>query len=245
MKSVMITGSTSGIGEALFKLYCAESYHVIACGRNKTKLDSYQLSHQLNNQHMQTLAFDITQPNEIKNAAKHVSTIDILILNAGDCAYLDDINNFDAELFARIINTNLISLGYLLQYFLPKLSTGGQVVFISSSATLLPFPKAEAYGASKAGINYLANSLRVDLAATHIDVTLVQPGFIQTPLTNKNTFDMPFMISSDRAARLIYEGIDKRKKLLQFPRRLIILLKILAFLPTAFWIGLITRSSTS
>lgn len=239
MKNVLITGATSGIGEALFEKYRQQQYQVIACGRNKQKLASYEVGSET----VQTLAFDIKKPDAIKAAASKVSTIDILILNAGDCAYIEDINYFDGDLFANIIHTNLVSLGYLLQYFLPKLSAGGQVVFISSSAALLPFPKAEAYGASKAGIDYLANSLRVDLSKKNIDVTLVHPGFIKTPLTDKNTFDMPFMISSHRAADLIYQGVNSRKHYLHFPKRLTLLLKALSFLPTSIWIRIATRTS--
>ena len=192
MTKVMITGATSGIGEALVEKYLWMGHSVVACGRNKAKLDSMK-GHK---NHVETLAFDVTNKSEIADAAEKTSNIDILILNAGDCRYIDDVMAFNGDDFHNIVNTNLTSLGYLLQYFLPKLSSGGQVVFVSSSATILPFSRAQAYGASKAGIDYLANSLRLDLQAHHIGVTLVHPGFVKTPLTHKNTFDMPFMINS-------------------------------------------------
>ena len=235
----MITGATSGIGEALLAKYHAEGHHVIACGRNKDKLA--QFAQQYN--HLETLAFDITNTDEIAAAAHQISSVDILVLNAGDCAYIDDVMAFDGDVFANIININLISVGYLLQYFLPKLSAGSQLVFISSSATILPFPKAQAYGASKAGIDYLANSLRVDLHAHNIDVTLVHPGFVKTPLTNKNTFNMPFMISSDKAANTIYQAVVKRKDYLHFPKRLTITLKVIALLPSKVWLWLAKKSA--
>lgn len=241
MSNVLITGATSGIGESLLKKYSQQQHHVIACGRNTTKLASFQRD----NNHIQSLAFDVTKPDEIASAAAKVNAIDILILNAGDCAYIEDIDNFNGELFAHIVQTNLVSLGYLLQYFLPKLSAGGQVVFISSSASLIPFPKAQAYGASKAGMDYLANSLRIDLKAKKIDVTLVHPGFIKTPLTDKNTFDMPFMITSECAAELIYQGVNQRKHYLHFPKRLTLLIKALSLLPTSLWLRVATRNLTS
>jgi short-subunit dehydrogenase len=240
MKKVLITGATSGIGESLLATYAQQHHQVIACGRNEEKLANYQRS----NHSMQTLAFDVTKPEQVANAAADVDSIDMLILNAGDCAYLDDIEYFDGQLFAHIVQTNLVSLGYLLQYFLPKLSAGGQVVFISSSASLLAFPKAQAYGASKAGMDYLANSLRLDLAIKNIDVTLVHPGFIKTPLTDKNTFAMPFMITSDRAATLIYQGVSKRKHYLHFPKCLTLIIKALSLLPTTVWLYIVTRKAT-
>lgn len=238
-KTVLITGATSGIGESLLKEYIGHGYHIFACGRNKNKLDELSL---LYPEKITPFAFDITQPAEIETMAKKIASVDILLFNAGDCQYLDDVMKFDGNTFANIININLQSLGYLLQHLLPKVSSTGQVVFVSSSATILPFPKAQAYGASKAGVDYLAKSLALDLKNTGIDVTLVHPGFIKTPLTDKNTFDMPFILSSDEAASRIYQGVNKRKAYLHFPKRLTWLLKCFSVLPEKVWQSLILRS---
>jgi short-subunit dehydrogenase len=238
-KKILITGATSGIGEALMQQYSAENYDVIACGRNTIKLEEISLNTQIN----QTLAFDITNEQQIKNAADKVSELDIIIFNAGDCRYIDNVMAFDANLFANIINTNLISLGYLVKHFLPKINKGGQLVFISSIASQLPFPKNEAYGASKAGVDYFANCLRADLLSHDIGVTLVHPGFIKTPLTDKNEFSMPFMISAEAAATRIFEGVKAKKNYIHFPKRLTLLLKLFRLLPSAVWQALSIRTS--
>ncbi|MGB1197529.1 MAG: SDR family NAD(P)-dependent oxidoreductase [Thalassotalea sp.] len=238
-KHVLITGATSGIGTSLVELYAKRGDNVIACGRDNKKLSRLKaVAHQL-------CLFDITSPKSIETASSEVGKLDILILNAGDCRYIDDVIDFDGELFSNIINTNLSANGALLQYFLKKLKKGGQVVFISSSATILPFPRSQAYGASKAGMDYLANSLRVDLLKHDIGVTLVHPGFVKTPLTDKNTFNMPFLITSDQAAQRIVNGVDKKKKYLHFPKRLTLLLKALSFLPTPVWQKIITKDDAS
>jgi short-subunit dehydrogenase len=233
-KHVFITGSTSGIGQSLVNKYIDKGFKVTACGRNKKKLS------QLKNVH-NTCLFDINNSDEMSQATQNVDDIDILILNAGDCRYIDNAKQFNGKLFADIISTNLTSLGYLLQFLLPKMKKEGQVVFISSSATILPFPRSEAYGASKAGMDYLANSLRLDLSQHNIDVTLVHPGFVKTPLTNKNTFDMPFLITSDEAANRIIKGVNHKKAYLHFPKRFTFILKALSFLPSPLWQWLITR----
>ena len=137
----------------------------------------------------------------------------------------------------------IISLGYLVKHFLPKLNKGGQLVFISSIASQLPFPKAQAYGASKAGVDYFANSLRLDLKSHGINVTLVHPGFIKTPLTEKNDFPMPFMLTANEAALRIYQGVKSRKDYLHFPKRLSLLLKLFRLLPNKVWQTLILRTS--
>lgn len=238
-KKVLITGATSGIGDALVAQYSNDTHTVIACGRNPEKLS--KLGQQ--NQACETLQFDITNESQIKDAAEKTSQLDIIIFNAGDCLYIDDVMQFDANAFASIINTNLTSLGYLVKYFLPKINKGGQLVFISSIASQLPFPKAEAYGASKAGVDYFANSLRLDLMSHDISVSLVHPGFIKTPLTDKNDFPMPFMLTANDAATRIYQGVKSRKNYLHFPKRLSLLLRLFRLLPNVVWQSLIRRTS--
>ena len=234
-QKVLITGATSGIGLALSEQYTKRGDKVIACGRSQSKLAS------LKSNVYQTCLFDITDSEQISKAAKAVPALDVLILNAGDCLYIDSAQNFDAEIFSQIVNINLVSVGYLLQHLLPKVKSGGQVVFVSSSATILPFPRSEAYGASKAGMDYLANSLRIDLANKNIGVTLVHPGFIKTPLTDKNTFAMPFLLSSEQAAQRIIAGVNKRQNYLHFPKRLTLTLKLFSLLPLSWWQTLILR----
>ncbi|WP_337843421.1 SDR family NAD(P)-dependent oxidoreductase [Rheinheimera sp.] len=237
MKRVLITGASSGIGEALVHQYLKQGWQVVACGRNEAKLQ--QLS--AVSPAVQPLRFDITDPAQIAVAALQVTELDLLILNAGDCRYIDDVMQFDGELFASVIQTNLISAGYLLQHLLPKLKRGGQLVVVSSSATLLPFTRAQAYGASKAGLDYLAASLRLDLQPYDIGVTLVHPGFIKTPLTDKNDFAMPFLQSAEQAAQRIYHGVQQGRMYLHFPKRLTLLLKVLALLPDRVWYWLAGR----
>ena len=234
-RTVLITGATSGIGLALYEKYVAQGDNVIACGRNKDKLDK------LCGKAYKTVVFDMTHPAEIESVSVDIADIDILILNAGDCRYIDDAKHFDGKVFSDIISTNLSSLGALLQFFLPLVNKGGQVVFVSSSATIMPFPRSEAYGASKAGMDYLANSLRLDLVSEEIGVTLVHPGFIKTPLTDKNTFDMPFLLTSEEAASRIFTGVNRRSKYLHFPKRLTVILKIFSLLPSSLWQSFILR----
>lgn len=234
-KTILITGATSGIGLDLFKQYSAQGQQVIACGRNTKQLDL------MANQAYKTCHFDITDKLQIAAIAESIESLDMLILNAGNCRYIDNAKQFDGELFAGVIETNLVSLGWLLQYLLPKVKKGGQVIFVSSSATIVPFQRSEAYGASKAGVDYLANSLRLDLIKEEIGVTLVHPGFIKTPLTDKNDFSMPFMLTSEEAASRIISAIDKRKKYAHFPKRLTLLLKLFSLMPSSIWQKIIVR----
>jgi short-subunit dehydrogenase len=108
------------------------------------------------------------------------------------------------------------------------------IVTIASLVTNAPFPRSEAYGASKAALQYFFDCLRHDLAADNIDVTVVNPGFVDTPLTRKNNFDMPFLMDSDQAANRIIKNIASRPRVYNFPKRLQGLLLVSKFLPSVW-----------
>lgn len=229
--TTLITGATSGIGESLAKLYADKGEQVIACGRNTEKLA--KLSQY---QNIESCQFDATDLQDIRSSTVAYTQFDRVILNAGNCEYIDDARNFDSSLFERVITTNLLSMGYCLEALLPKIKPGGQLVIVSSSVTYLPLPRSQAYGASKAGVSYLANSLAVDL--NDVDVTLVHPGFVKTPLTEKNDFPMPMAVSAEEAANYIFKGVAKRRKEVHFPHRFTFFLKFLRMLPTPLWLKL-------
>jgi short-subunit dehydrogenase len=238
---ILITGATSGIGRSLTEQYVHQGYDVIACGRNEVKLHELKTQYKLS----ATFCFDLTDYQNYPNMDDSFEPLDLLIFNAGDCEYIKDALNFDAEKFERVININLISIGYGLQTWLKHLKPGGRLVLISSSAGLLPLPRAEAYGASKAALTYLAKTLSIHLAQHHIAVTVVHPGFVSTPLTDKNDFAMPMIISQESAAKKIIQGIAKGQADISFPTLFILVMKCLRFLPSSLWNRLATRMVTS
>lgn len=243
MKTVLITGASSGIGQSLAQDYANLGYQVIACGRSEQRLKSLTQ----HNENIEPLIFDINDDNQIHHASLALPSLDIVILNAGDCQYMDDVLSFDAKKFEQVIQTNLIATAKLLQRLVCLIQPHGQLVLMGSSVSFLPLPRAQAYGASKAGLAYLAESLAIDLHRHHIKVSLISPGFIDTPLTAKNTFAMPFMLSSKDASMRIIKGIRREKAHISFPKRLIWPMKVLSFLPRTWWRAmaqLITQNPT-
>ncbi|MFT7558336.1 MAG: short-subunit dehydrogenase [Flavobacteriales bacterium] len=240
MKSVIITGASSGIGMHLAKEYLAKGWKVIACGRSYEKL-SLALNTNINTnvnttaENLTLCCFDLSKRDDVICNASQYKNIDLAILNAGTCEYIDDAKNFDSVLFERVIQTNVIGTAYCLEAILPNINSGGQIAIVSSSATLLPLTRAEAYGASKSALDYLARTLAIDLAPKGIDVSLIRPGFVDTPLTQKNTFSMPGILTAEKASELIVKGIHKRKQEINFPRGFIYILKCLSLLPNALW----------
>lgn len=102
---------------------------------------------------------------------------------------------------------------------------------MSSSVRYVGLPKAHAYGATKAAIAYLVHSLALELSPKGITVGCISPGFVETPLTDANQFDMPFLMSAEQAAQRIVSGVNKKKKEIAFPRRMMWMLKLLALIP--------------
>lgn len=238
MKTVLITGATSGIGEQLAVDYAAQGWSVIACGRNESKLAKLA-----EHDNIDSLAFDMSDQAEITAATQTIdTTLDLVILNAGTCEYMDDIKQFDTALFRRIINSNVLGTADCIAAFLPKIPRGGQIALMGSSAYFFPFSRAQAYGASKAAIAYLAQSLAVDLAKYEIAVSLISPGFVETPLTNKNDFEMPMKISVNQAASEIINGLARRKRHITTPKLFTFLLSLLGKLPHSVqhWLALRT-----
>ncbi len=224
MKRILITGATSGLGEALSKEASRHGHQVIACGRNKNKLA--ELS-KLEN--VLTLEFDATDEMKTKEALKDISC-DIAVLNAGTCEYVDA-RQIEPDMFRRVFDINVFGVVNVIAGLSPQLETGNKLVFVDSLARLLPFTRSQAYAGSKAALHYIAKSFEVDFASRGIQVQTMSPGFVKTPLTEKNDFPMPMAISAEKAAVYMLDGILSQRRSVFFPRRFSAIIQFLNFLP--------------
>ncbi|HDR2751827.1 TPA: SDR family NAD(P)-dependent oxidoreductase [Enterobacter asburiae] len=225
MTTVLITGASSGIGEGLAKSWAAEGCDVIACGRDPDRLENLRRY----NPKITVRLFDMTDRDACRLGLADCQP-DLVIFCAGTCEYLDD-GWVDSALVARVMMTNYLGCVNCLEALQPQLTEGNRVVFISSMAHWLPFPRAEAYGASKAALTWFANSLRLDWEPKGIAVTVVSPGFVDTPLTRKNDFPMPGQVSVEYAVKAIRCGLAKGKNHIAFPTGFSVMLRMLAGLP--------------
>lgn len=228
----LITGASSGLGRAMALEFARNGWRVVALARSVPLLEELRAEHG----NIEILPVDLTDRGQIAAATAELSArygrLDQLILNAGTCEYVEA-QNLNLAAFERTFHLNVLSVVACTQAWLPLLqrSAAPRLAIVSSLAHLFPFGRAEAYGASKAAISYFADSLRVDLADTPVQVSLIEPGFVDTPLTQKNDFPMPFLLSSADAAKRIYRALTSGKARLQFPLRLTLTLKLLNLLP--------------
>jgi len=236
--NILITGASSGIGKQLAIDYLKEGHTVYCCGRNKSALDQLK---EYSPQAATILNFDVGNLKECREHLQSIQSLDLVVLNAGTCEYIDA-RNFDAELFSRVMKTNVDGTANCLQFLIPKISRGGSLALMGSSSSFLPLPRAEAYGASKAAIEYLARTLRISLKSSKIDVSYIAPGFVETPLTDKNDFPMPMRVNAQYASNKIRIGLEKRKYLIHFPRNFTWILKAVGILPNRIQQFLISKT---
>lgn len=226
---ILITGATSGIGYQLAKDYLLTGQTVYAVGRDAKALA------ELKDLGAQTVALDLMNRDEVIEAFAKISQIDIAICGAGMCEYLD-MPNFDSSVFMKVMSVNMGTLSHAIEGVLPQLmASRGRLVGIGSASAYVPFARAEAYGSSKAAIHYLMKTLQISLAPHEVSVSLVVPGFVETPMTKQNDFPMPFIQTPEQASRAIREGVKNGDEVIEFPKKLTLPLKALGTLPDMIW----------
>jgi short-subunit dehydrogenase len=224
-KVVMITGASSGIGRAL----------AVEIGRHGAKLGLIARRAEVINEVVReveaaggkamALPADVQQANSISAAANKLRAdlgqIDVLIANAG-IGPTRDAANFSAAEVSDVINVNVIGASNSVAAVIPEMVErgSGQLVAISSLAAYRGLPRSAAYCASKAAVSAFFESLRLDLEPRGIDVTIIHPGFIKTPLTQGRDAQMPFLMELDDAVRKMVGAIEKRRKRYSFPWQL-------------------------
>lgn len=240
MKRIWLTGASSGIGAALADILLTQGHFLAVSARNVKILESLHRNYP---QQVLLLPGDLTEPRVVQAMGQRIGQVwghlDQVILNAGTCEYLDA-GLFEANMIERVMRANLFSAAYCVEAALPLLRKAQRphLVAVCSSVTYLPLPRAEAYGASKAAMRYLFQSLRIDLVHEGIDVTLVSPGFVDTPLTQQNDFPMPMRWPVGKAAAYITTRLEKRPLEIAFPGPFIAALRALAILPQRLQLAL-------
>jgi|TARA_B100000809_G_C15138200_1_gene531643 short-subunit dehydrogenase len=234
---ILITGSSSGIGLQLARDYLVRSNTVYCCGRNVAKLKTLKREFP---DFAQIVCFDMQNRDDCKTGLSMLPALDLVILNAGTCEYITA-TSFDSEMFERVVKTNLIGTANCLEFLIPKIKPDGKLALMGSSSSYLPLPRAEAYGASKAAIEYLAKTLAISLKSIAVRVSYIAPGFVQTPLTELNDFPMPMSVSVEYASEKIRAGLSKNKAEINFPLTFTWILKTIRVLPIGLQQLLVAR----
>ncbi|WP_051230990.1 SDR family NAD(P)-dependent oxidoreductase [Kaistia adipata] len=228
-----VTGAGTGIGRALARRLASEGWYVAVSARTVRHLESLAAE---NRNRIHPFPLDVTDAGAAANTVDRIEAqlgrLDLVVLNAGTYRR-DGAAEFDAAAFRAIVDVNLMGTVNCLAPLLPRMleRQEGQIAVVSSVAGYIGLPGAAAYGATKSALMNMCEALYPQLAASHVYLSVINPGFVDTPLTQKNDFPMPFLISTEEAVDRIMAGLQSRRFEIAFPRRMVLLLKLLALLP--------------
>ncbi|MFT6102892.1 MAG: short-subunit dehydrogenase [Granulosicoccus sp.] len=245
-KTIWLVGASSGIGEALAMRLAEAGNMVIISARSEDKLDGLAKVYP---QNISVLTADISKDSDADTIKQRLYAItdhiDIVVVAAGTVEYEDDLS-LDAAMYRRVFDVNFFGMVNTIAIAKPFLEAAPQkayIVGLSSLSIMIGFSRAQAYGASKAAVDYFLHTLMIDLPRRKFDVSVVRPGFVKTPMTSVNDFPMPFLMSADQAAKCILRGMEKRQRLIVFPKRLSWILRLLSWMPGLWYTYLGPKTS--
>lgn len=245
---VWITGASKGIGRALALEFAHQGYIVAASARNEEELQN--LCRETESLMGKCLAFplDVTDQQACKSVFNRITLtmgpVGQVVLNAGT-HIPTPAHSFKSQDIKKLLDLNVLGVSYCLEEVLPYMLDlqQGQIAVVASVAGYRGLPDAAGYGASKAALINLCEALKLDLVGSGIKIQVINPGFVKTPLTDKNAFPMPFLISAEAAAKHIVKGMTKDKFEIRFPRLFTSLLGLLRILPYSWYFPLVGKGT--
>ena len=241
---VWLVGASTGIGRATAERLHARGARVVVSARSEAALDSFVANHAGSDK----LVLDATDHDAVRDAtARIVNThgrIDLAVYCAGTYAAMRA-DGFDLDVAKRHVDVNYVGALNLLDAVLPQLrrQRGGHFSLVASVAGYRGLPQALAYGPTKAAMINLAEILYMDLQPQGIAVSVVNPGFVETPLTAGNEFHMPALMTPADAAKEIVRGWERGEFEIHFPKRFTMWLKGLRHLPYGLYFAAVKRST--
>ena len=242
-KTIWITGGSTGIGKALAIKFASKGWNVAVSARRTELLT--ELSNDYEN--ISSFPLDVTNKTQCKEVFEVIKNkyenLDICFFSTGTWNPIKE-KDIDVEKIENVFKVNFFgtvnTIKSVEQYFKERKS--GTITIVSSIAGYRGLPNSTGYGPSKSALNNLAESLYFDFKRYGVRICLVSPGFIKTPMTDKNDFKMPFLKTTEYAAEKIYDGlINKNVFEIHFPKSLTLILKFLSFLPSKIYFGLLGR----
>jgi len=243
MKNIWITGASSGIGRALALKFARQGWQVAASARRENLLEELVSE----NQNIFSFPLDVTNKEKCKLVFDKIKSkfnnIDICVFSTGTWNTKKE-KEIDVEHIENVMKINFFGtlncIKSVEEYF--KNKKNGHISIVSSIAGYRGLPNSTGYGPSKSALNNLTESLYLDFKRYGVRISLISPGFIKTPMTDKNNFKMPFLKTAEYAADKIYDGlINSTKFEIDFPKQLTLILKLFKILPHKLYLGLIEK----
>jgi short-subunit dehydrogenase len=237
---ILITGASSGIGHALALLYAAPGVTLLLTGRNQARVDEIAKACAAKGAAVKTTVTPVTEQAAFEKellAWDEQHPIDLVIANAGISGGSAPTGVEGDAQFRAIMEINLDGTFNTVNPLIPRMVARrkGQIALMSSMAGFRGMPNAPAYSTSKVAVRAYGEALRPLLKKDGVEVSVIFPGFVRTPLTDANKFPMPFLIDAESAARRIQNGLCANRARIAFPWPMHMLARLLAALP--LWLG--------
>ena len=241
---VWITGASYGIGAALARRLAADGANVAVSARSRDKLKALK---QESSGSISSHPLDVTDPEAVSRVIDEVDQegpIDIAVLNAGSHKPVSA-RNFKTDELRELFELNVFGVANCLEQLMPRMikRRQGRIAVVASLAGYRGLPTASYYGASKAALINMVESLRFDLSRKGVIMQLIDPGFVRTPLTDKNDFEMPFLVEPEFAAEKIVKGLRSNRFEIAFPTTFVAIMKLLRCLPYSLYFPLMSRGT--
>jgi len=238
---VLITGASSGIGQALALQYIRQGYRLALVARRTDVIKSWLSPYQISADSYQIYSGDVSDANSMAAVAldcmAHQGVPDVVIANAGISIGVDSSRRDDLDVMARILATNVVGVAATFGPFINAMTArgSGTLVGMASVAGIRGLPGHGGYCASKAAVISYCESLRGELRPSGVKVVTICPGYIATPLTQNNSYSMPFLMQADAFARHAFKAIEAQTSYRVIPWQMGIVAKLLRLLPNGLF----------
>ncbi len=245
-KTILITGASSGIGKTIAKELSKKDCNLILISRRKNFLDDLKKELGGSGNSILVIQCDVARKEEVVKVFERIESeklkVDVAILNAG-VGHEMKVENYNSGFAEEILNANFLGMIYFIEQLVPGFikRKEGIIAGVSSLADNRGYSGSGFYCASKAAVSTYLEGLRVELKPHGVKVITVKPGYVKTPMTDKNKFAMPFLMPADKAAKIIVEGIREEKRIIQFPLPMVLLTRLIGLLPGSVYEFLATR----
>ena len=243
---VWITGASSGIGRAVALRMACDGWQVLASARRLELLQSLAAEPGIPAGAIVPVVVDVTDRSNVAAAIATIEAahgpVNTAVLSAGTFKPMRAAS-FSAAVVRELLELNTLGTANCLEVLLPRMleRRSGRIVAVASMAGYRGMPTSAAYGASKAAVMHMVEALIPELAGTGVILQVANPGFIRTPLTDRNDFPMPFLMEVADAAEALVHGMHTDRFEIAFPRSLMVVMKIARLLPARLYLRLMRR----
>ncbi len=241
-KHVWITGASSGLGEYTAKLLAEQGCHVSISARSGDKLKAIAATSKNISAHVMDVTDAKGQKKLVKELEAEFGPIDLCIFNAG-IGFKDVLSEFDGEVFRKTFDINVQGVVNGFDAVLPLMlkRNRGHISWVASVAGYGGLPGGVSYGASKAALIHMAETVKMGLDGKGVNISVINPGFVRTAMTAPNKHPMPFLMEPEDAAQKIVAGLKAKKFEIAFPWQMVWMLKFLNLLPRSLYFFLMKR----